>query len=226
MELHICTNRDNRGSRIHWDSSQHSHSLLALLLPSSASPPICSYSFSDDNVSREARRSKWHRENGKKGKGNNTLQKKPHYWGLLLSEFSKGSPFPSSICLSCTLEAVTQKLCLLLPAPAAKVWGQLWGPGTAWFMNSKKRVLLEPASGSQRPRKKELTNHSFHAGQVLSALLDVWVIFCCFIMKCVPKVRPLLSQTPLKFFVKVIALGHMFMYWPVSLLPLWWKCIT
>lgn len=136
MDLHICTNRDNRGSRIHWDSSQHSHSLLALLLPSSASPPICSYSFSDDNVSREARRSKWHRENGMKGKGNNTLQKQPHYWGLLLSEFSKASPFPSSICLSCTLEAVTQKLCLLLPAPAAKVWGQLWGPGTAWFMNS------------------------------------------------------------------------------------------
>lgn len=154
MDLHIYTNRDNRGSRIHWDSSLHSHSLLALLLPSSASPPICSYSFSGDNVSREAKRSKWHRENGKKGKGNNTLQKKPHYWGLLLSEFSKASPFPSSICLSCTLEAVTQKLCLLLPVPAAKVWGQLWGPETAWFMNSKKRVLLEPASGSQRPRNK------------------------------------------------------------------------
>lgn len=115
------TNRDNCGNRIQWDSSQPSYSLLALLLSSSASPPICSYSFSEDNVSGEARRIKWHRENRKKGKENNTLQQQPHYCGLLLSEFSKASPLPSFICFACTLEAVRQKLCLLLPAPAGKV---------------------------------------------------------------------------------------------------------
>lgn len=91
---------------------------------------------------------------GRKGKKIMCFSNSHMIVNLLLSEFSKGSPHPSFICLACTLEAGTQKLCLLLPAPAAKAWRQLWGPGTAWFMNSKERVLLEPASGSQRPGQK------------------------------------------------------------------------
>lgn len=140
---------------------------------------------------------------------------------------SSARPLPSlpwfafPACLRQSPKSAAASSCCKGVRAALRTW-------TAWFMNSKKRILLEPTLGSQRPGQKNSWQISFHAGQVLSALLDVWVIFCCFMMKMlqmhlkgVTSIEPDTTQN----FVKVIALGHMFMYWPVSLLPLWWKCI-
>lgn len=65
---------------------------------------------------------------------------------------SSARPLPSFICLACTLEAVSQKLCLLLAAPAERCEGGSEDQGLhgSWTQ----RVLLEPASGSQRSGQK------------------------------------------------------------------------
>lgn len=156
------------------------------------------------------------------------LQQQPHYCGLLLSEFSKVSPLlPSSALPAHLRQSPKSSVCccqLLLQRHEGSSADQ--GLRGSW---TQSRVLLEPASGSQRRGQ----NNSWqirvfmqvrcHQLCWMSELYFAVLWWKCF--KCDPKLWHLLSQTLLKFFVKVIALCHMFMYWPVSLLPLW-KCIT
>ena len=83
MDCYIHTNTDDRGSRIWCDSSQPSHGSLAFsrCLPLPSLPFALILSLKKRWVGRralsEARRKKWHWENGKKGKENNTPWQQP-----------------------------------------------------------------------------------------------------------------------------------------------------
>lgn len=181
----------DRGSRIRCDSSQPSHGSLAfsrcLPLPPLPFAPILSLkkSWMGRRALSEARRNKWHQENGKKSKENNMPWQQPHcckpaaFWARL----GVPQPFLHLPCLhvsgSCpaALPAATGSCCRGTEAALRA--------GSARFMHSKKRALPERASGSQRPGQENwwFISRSFHVAVVLSALLDDWVVFCSFITK-------------------------------------------
>lgn len=149
---------------------------------------------------------------------------------LLLSELSKASPSPSFICLACTLEAVTQNSAFCCQLLLQRCEGSSEGQGLHGSWTQRKEFCLNLPQGHREQDRKIVYKSQFscRSGVVSSAgCLSYILRFYDESASNVSQRCDLYSARHCStFFVKIIALGHVFMYWPVSPLTLWWKCIT